>query len=430
MPFQSIPIDHLSVNPANDRHGELRDEAAAIDELFRMHEPRMRALTHDIAAAGRIFDPPLVMLHDDAYVVFDGNRRVTCMKLLIDPEMAPSDEIRNFFREERANFKAHLPTEIQCQLELDRDAIDEILFRRHTGTQGGVGQIGWDDRAKRNFVERTGRGDRVNVGAAIENELRQVNFLPTTKIPWSTLTRLLSSEHFRGRVGISTAGRQFRYTHQREAVLPALQRIANDLAEGHLTLGHLWNNEGKRRYLDELEADGILPTERSRLEHAEQVVAPKAHQRQPGRPPRRHPASRTLIPAGTAAPQWTAQQQKESQIWYELSRLPIRTYPHACAALLRMLLELSIEGYVREHGLQERAELSRRVGAVARSLFERDLLDARYLQEIERIRRDDELISIASMQRLLHSPDFAPMEQEFRAYWNRLGRLITSALTL
>jgi len=95
-----------------------------------------------------------------------------------------------------------------------------------------------------------------------------------------------------------------------------------------------------------------------------------------------------------------------------------------------MLLELSIEGYVREHGLQERAELSRRVGAVARSLFERDLLDARYLQEIERIRRDDELISIASMQRLLHSPDFAPMEQEFRAYWNRLGRLITSALTL
>lgn len=95
-----------------------------------------------------------------------------------------------------------------------------------------------------------------------------------------------------------------------------------------------------------------------------------------------------------------------------------------------MLWELSIEGYVREHDLNERADLSRRVGAVARSLHERDLLDERYVQEIARIRRDDELISVASMQRLLHSSDFAPMEQEFRAYWNRLGRLITAALSL
>lgn len=430
MPFRSIRINQLLVNPANDRHGELRDEATAIDELFRMHEPRMRALTHDIAVAGRVFDPPLVMLHDEMYVVFDGNRRVTCMKLLVNPPMAPNDDLREFFRLERENFVGHPPRRIQCQVEVDREAIDEILFRRHTGTQGGVGQIGWDDRAKRNFVERTGRGAPVNIGAAIENELRDAELLPDTRIPWSTLTRLLSSEHFRGRLGISTTGRQFRYTHQRDAVLPALQRITTDLAEGHLTLGHLWNNEGKRRYLDELEADGILPTERNRLEQPEEGESLRSSSPRQGRPPRRQPASRTVIPVGTETPQWTANQQRVSKIWEELARLPVRTYPNACAALLRMLLELSVEGYIEEHELSERSDLSRRVGLVARSLRERDLLDERYLQEIERIRRDDELISVASMQRLLHSPDFAPMEQEFRAYWSRLGRLITAALSL
>ncbi len=430
MPFQNVLISQLMVNPANDRHGELRDESAAIDELFRMHEARMKNLVSDIVDKRRVFDPPLVMLHDGSYVVFDGNRRVTCMKLLRDPSLAPNDELAQHFLNERQRWQGRFPTRLPCQVEGDRDIIDEILSRRHTGTQGGVGQISWDDRAKHNFVERTGRGGQINVGASIEDLLREEERLPQERIPWSTLTRLLSSEQFRGRVGISAAGRRFRLTHNREAVLEALERIANDLAEGHLTLGHLWNNEGKRRYLDELEAEGILPTEQHRLAEQEEENLTGRPRNPRGRPPRRPPPSRTLIPQGTETPQWTANQQRVARIWEELCRLPIQTYPNATAALLRMLVEHSVEGYIEEHQLNERPDLSRRVRAVAHSLRERDLIDGRYFDELERIRRDDELISVASMQRLLHSPDFAPMEQEFRAYWNRLGRFITAALSL
>lgn len=430
MAFQNILISQLMVNPSNDRHGELRDESAAIDELFRLHEPRMKNLANDIVAQGRILDPPLVMLHDEQYVVFDGNRRVTCMKLLRDPSMAPNDELTQFFRDLRESWTGRFPNRISCQLEEDRDVIDDILSRRHTGSQAGIGQISWDDRAKHNFVERTGRGGQINVGAAVEEFLRDNDRLPAERIPWSTLTRLLSSEQFRGRVGISTAGRRFRLTHDHDAVVNVLERIADDLANGHLTLGHLWNNEGKRRYLDQLEAEGILPTEQHRIANEEGTNQVGPAPARPGRPPRRQPPSRTLIPQGTATPQWTADQQRVARIWEELCRLPLQTYPNAAAALLRMLLEHSVEGYMIEHGLDERPDLSRRVGAVARSLRDRDLIDAQYLDELDRIRRNDQLISVASMQRLLHSPDFAPMDNEFRAYWNRLGRFIIAALSL
>lgn len=429
MAFRDIPINQLQVNPANDRHGERRDESAAIAELFGLHDPRMRGLAQDICSKGRIFDPPLVMLHDGQYVVFDGNRRVTCLKLISDPRLAPDEELRDFFTNLNQQWEGDLPEAITCQIEDDRDLVDDILSRRHTGTLGGVGQIGWDARAKHNFNERTGRGNQFNVSASIEELLQNERRLPDERIPWSTLTRLLSSEQFRNRVGISTAGRQFSLTHDREAVLSALQRITNDLSSGHLTLGRLWNNEAKRRYLDELEADGVLPTERHRLvvEVREQVVPQR---NPPGRPARMVPPSRTLIPQGIETPQWTPRQQRIARVWEELCSLPMQRYPNAVAALLRMLLELSVECYIEEHRLEAGQDLSRRVGAVARSLRERDLIDERYHEEIERLRRNEELISVASMQRLLHSPDFAPMEAEFRTYWMRLGRFLIATLSL
>ncbi len=49
------------------------------------------------------------------------------------------------------------PEEVICQVETEKDDIDEILYRRHTGAQSGVGQSQWDDVAKSNFVNRTGQ---------------------------------------------------------------------------------------------------------------------------------------------------------------------------------------------------------------------------------------------------------------------------------
>jgi hypothetical protein len=82
-----------------------------------------------------------------------------------------------------------------------------------------------------------------------------------------------------------------------------------------------------------------------------------------------------------------------------------------------------------ENGLVVQDNLSRKVGAVASHLLHRQAIDRAYFDELERIRRADELISVASMQRYIHSPDFAPMENELRAYWTRLGRFLIAALS-
>lgn len=239
MPYAELEIDDLTVNPANDRHGELANETAAISELFRLREAHMKRLAADIVQQGLVYDPPLILEDGDAYIVFDGNRRVTCLKLIRDPALAPSQDLQAYFRELRQQWTGELPGRIACQVEADRDVVDSIIYRRHTGAQGGVGQSNWDDRAKHNFVERTGRGGRIDVAVQVEEFLRESGRLPVQQLPRSTLNRLLSSEIFRNRVGISVQGNQFTFTHDPDATVNGLARIAEDLAERRVVLGDL-----------------------------------------------------------------------------------------------------------------------------------------------------------------------------------------------
>lgn len=428
MAYKHIGIDELRVNRANDRHGEVESEPLAFAELFRLHDLQMRNLATDIAQSARVYDPPLVMPEGGAFTVFDGNRRVTCLKLLLDPKRAPSRELQQFFTNLGSQAPVPLPKELTCQVEDDRNLIDNILYRRHTGSRRGVGQLDWNDRAKLNFVERTGQGSGINVAAEVERFLAEDGRLPTGNIPWSTLTRLLSSEEFRNRVGISTAGRKFQITHDRQAVTDSLNRIASDLASQKVTLGNLWNNEGKRAYLNRLQDEGVLPVEIEKLPAAIDP-ADTPHSTARKSVVRAKPLQTTFISADAPHIQWLASQQRARAIWDELRGLEFRDNPNAISALMRILVELAVGGYVSEHNLKTQDTLSHKVGAVSAHLLKRQIIDRPYWDELERLRRDDQLISVASMQRLIHSPDFAPMESELRAYWTRLGRFLIAALS-
>lgn len=135
--YRKLLLSSLIVNPANDRHGELENETAAIAHLFAQQEIHMRNLAKDLVSKGEVFEPPLVFPSGDKYVVADGNRRTTCLKLIENPKRAPTVELQKFFAECRSNWVGMFPERIECRVEPDRDRVDDIFFRRHTGVQGG-----------------------------------------------------------------------------------------------------------------------------------------------------------------------------------------------------------------------------------------------------------------------------------------------------
>jgi hypothetical protein len=435
MTYRNLPLDFLVVNRANDRHGELENETAAIAWLFNNFEQHMRNLSKDIVAKGQLFEPPLVFQDGKKFIVFDGNRRITCLKLLDKPQRAPTIELQEFFVDQRAKWKGDFLHTIECQTELDRDRIDDILFRRHTGTQGGVGQTTWDDRMKSNFINRTGMGGGFNVADEIEKRLSEAGLLPRKKIPRSTLNRLLSAEAFRNRVGFTLNKGKFELTHDEPMVLRALRRITEDLANKHIVLGDIWDVDGKRSYLDQLETEKMLPTAAHSLKNkghtASSAKTALVAQPTPTRVPRPHKRT-TLIPNTTFAIAWAGRIQRHRAIWEELQfHLNLNDHPNAISVLFRVLLELSVENYIERTKLvggTTNGSLAKRVLRVAEDLYKNGKINQKYLELLRKFPQADSLLSADTLNRYVHSPNFAPSTDHLTALWDWLAEFIVQCL--
>lgn len=430
MTYKMLSLESLVVNPSNDRHGELENETAAIARLFALREPHMRNLAKDLALKGEIFEPPLVYPEGDKFIVADGNRRTTCLKLLANPRRAPTVELQDFFTTIRKQWKGKFPDKIQCRIEVNRDRVDDILFRRHTGIQKGIGQAGWNDRMQNNFVIRTGKNSGTNVADEIEKRLKAAELLPSKKIPRSNMNRLLSAEPIRNRLGFSVKKGKFEYLRNEDVVHRALNRVADDLASGRLTLNDIWDTERKLAYIDTLDHDGILPTV---------ADTPKSTPKPKSLPfkPKPSPAPKSeiqshVIPHTEYGVVWTGRLQRHHAIWEELQfKLNLSDHPNAISVLLRVLLELAVEHYIAQNSLStvnDNDKLAKKMLRVAEDLHSNNKINAKYRDVFKKTQNMDALISMDTLNRYVHSPQFAPSPDHLKAMWNTLADFVVHCL--
>ena len=435
MSYKSIPLDKLLVNRENDRHGELENETTAIAWLFSNHLAQMKKLARDIVQAGQLYEPPLVYPDESNYIVYDGNRRTTCLKLLANPKRAPDADLQKFFCDLRGQWQGNFPTRITCRVEADRDEIDEILFRRHTGSQRGVGQSHWDDRMKSTFVNRTGKGGKLNVADEIEERLKAANQLPKGKrIPRSNLNRLLSAEAFRNRVGISTSKGRFQFIRKEDVSLKALARIADDLAHRRITLDDVWDVDRKSTYLDRLESEGLLPTAADAIEKPSKSVGRKPKeasgkkQQKAQKPEKRT----TLIPQVEYGVAWAGRLQRQRAIWDELQfKLELDEHPNAIAVLCRVLLELSVDNYIKQSKLTTASEsdaLLKKLICAAENLESHGKINKRYVEVVRKARTMDAIVSVDTLNKYVHSSSLAPAADHLTALWDAFAELVVHCL--
>src|SRR5690606_1175758 len=100
-----VPLSKLYLDNDNPRHAHIDNEKDIIAELVR-HDQVM-ALARDVADQRDTspLDNIYVMAHETirgGYVVHDGNRRVCALKLLADPDKAPTAKQREQLRKWRA----------------------------------------------------------------------------------------------------------------------------------------------------------------------------------------------------------------------------------------------------------------------------------------------------------------------------------------
>lgn len=437
--LKTIKLSELRVNRSNDRHGDLADEAAGIEWLLSNRAAHMRNLTKDVVISGEVFEPPLVCREADVYTVYDGNRRTTVLKLLSNPKLAPDTKWEKFFADQRKLWNGAFPNQLQCQVEDDQERLDEILYRRHTGNQEGVGQSQWDQTAKRNFERRTGKHTSVDIAEEIENLLSTNGLLDQgTKIKRSNLNRLLSSEKFWNRLGIAVEEKSIVFTHQQDKVLSALSHIAQDLMNERVVLKDIWKNEDKVKYLNRLNRKGVLPTEEERLD---QVVPPNPEGDSPKLNPRKTPTAKAKprqtrknlirdIDLGIKA---NSSNRRALDIIAELQHdLEFGCHDNAIAVLFRVLIEISIEEYLVKNAsirIHSNDNLAKRFSKVNAHMFSQNIIDKKYHQALKKFEQSEPIFSAHTLNAYVHNPSFFPSEQHLKSMWDSVEEFVVSCLS-
>jgi hypothetical protein len=182
-----------------------------------------------------------------------------------------------------------------------------------------------------------------------------------------------------------------------------------------------------------LEREGVLPTAVHTLAKSSAgSPRPATPKPKPSAPPK--PTRRTnLIPQTQYGVTWPGRLQRHHTIWEELQfKLNLSDHPNAISVLFRVLFELSVENYIAQTKLTtitDKDGLGKRVLRVAEDLHANGKIDKKYLGIFQKMQQLDPLVSLDTLNRYVHSPNFAPSPDHLTALWDTLSDFIVHCLS-
>lgn len=207
---RKISIANLLVNKDNPRFEPQSSQREAINRLLEGNMiDKMVHLAEDIAKKG--LNPMERLLvepsgDDKTFVVLEGNRRVSSIKLVKKPTLADDAIVRHRFERLHKMYGDSIQTEIDCCVMEDGDDSNYWIGLKHGDEQEGVGIVKWTSAQKQRFDEQQGKKKSLArqvmtllESSSVSDEVKSL--LP--QISLTSLERLLADKNVRGKLGLT-----------------------------------------------------------------------------------------------------------------------------------------------------------------------------------------------------------------------------------
>ena len=420
-----LPIADLMLDEENPRlDTPNQGQRQTIRALASFQGTRLRALAADIVRYG--LDPSdlfIVMeLENKRYSVLDGNRRLTALKVLENPEIANgaiSASDLSALKQLSREFDPDANDSVLCVVVSDRTEADHWIELKHTGYQDGAGPLRWGPDEGARFRART--------GGTLDADTQALNFLQgrgdidqefRRMVPTTTFRRLLRTPGVRKKLGIEWKDNTLIVTGEEAAVATALLYVADDLSKGRITVRDLDRREDRIRYADSLPPEIVVDQQTSQASRRADVTT---SQRVPTAKSRQRTRDR-LIP-GSAALNVT--DTRIGDIENELKRLSLQQYPNAVSVLFRVFLELSADAFIESAalpGVNEHSSLGSKLQAVTSDLLAKKKLTSQQARVVRRASQRNSYLgpSITGMHEYIHNKHMFPGPADLRAEWDSL----------
>lgn len=255
----TIPLENLLVNSNNPRINPVDNEDSAIKELVDNQSVKLLNLAKDISLHGLLPSiRPIVFIapdEDDKFIVADANRRITCLKLILNneyyKERYPDQRLLISRFAELAT--ENIPTQIECIVyENEEDTLD-MLQKIHTGNNSGVGQDNWGATETSRFKDLKGiKSERYEVLKLMrESEYTDPTVRDALDANWiSKLERLVKDPAILEFIGITfDHDKNLVLLLEEKEVLKPLNKIGFDFAVDKMRADVIWLKEDRENYI-------------------------------------------------------------------------------------------------------------------------------------------------------------------------------------
>lgn len=446
---QAISIGNLLLDTSNYRINRQDSQKAARDAIIAEQGKKLVKLAEDIIQNGlNPFDLPMVIDAVDGnrnFIVVEGNRRLTSILLVMNPELAKDTPIHLAFVKLNKKHAADVPRIFPCVIAKNRKEAQVWINRKHANGLEGAGTEPWSAMAKARADQDQGLArpdmdviDFMLAEGTISDRTRKV--LESSKFSLTTLERLLTTKELQEEIGLTLKGGKVYSYYEKPWLTAVVSDLVSTIAEGKFQNGDRKGKKFTEREVDSPEKRGDFvqalikdhPTRR-KASSPWQVGGAGGGKS----PPKKKPPS-TVKPLPTLADQPNLVPKnfklalpagKINDIFVEMKKLDVKAHRHAVSVLMRVFLELSIEEYLASEGVPlddgKYSTLLKKFRATIQLLEKNGVMTEKELNGIGiELSDKNSLVSPVTLNAYVHSKWMEPDELRLKVTWANLQLML------
>jgi uncharacterized membrane protein YgcG len=448
---QTVPVADLQLDLENFRTGNVADQNGALAVLISRSANKLRGLITSIVENG-FLDLETPCVFPDAtkkgkYVVAEGNRRVSALKIIRTPELAKNTPLMAEVKKLKDVHHPKLPTQIECAVfATKKDCLAYILMRHGYGTDG-AGVIQWNSISKL-------RADTY-VNGTVHQELKVLEFvvqdgklsekrqqvIDDDEVNITNLARITDDLQVRSLLGV-IGGDCTKSSHGHDWLLKVWQRIVEIIIDGvykgeKFTVDKNINNTAQRQEFIKEIIDEVHPPKTSggstssggssgtgastSGSGAGTTGSGGATPGKGGAKPQPTRSRKSLIPKNFNPP--GLKPQKIVNICEELRKLEVKNFPHCAGAMFRILVEFGVENYITLNPtiVPKNDKLVSKIAAVVQHMETGNILTKKQLKPVKDIIGTvSHPISTETLNAYVHNPHVSPNADTLKTEWDNI----------
>jgi len=431
-----LSINQILLDPINPRHDPLQPQIELIKAMIDDQKDKLVKLAQDIIESGLNPADLITVIPNnnekDKFTVVEGNRRITVLKLLNLPSLCHIESIRKKFDALNQRYLENPIKLIKCVLYTDRKEADHWINLKHTGENLGVGTVGWDATNKERFKAQS-RNVKESIGLQLMNfilnnlQLDEVSSKIVRNMPITTVERLIGDPDVRKFLGLEIKDGDLISQINLESASKFLYDFIAPIATGDKKVTDVYYKKDRKKYLDDFGPSPVNTPANISPENWPLNSPPKSAPVRPNTPspspkPRSKPLSiarKYVIPSSSGI---KISVSRINSIYYELKNsLKVDEVPNACAVLLRVFLEVSIDNYnkINSVGAFETEELHKKLVKIADFMKNSGVLKPKELKTVYMAASSPHgLFSTNTFNAYVHDPLIQPKAKELKMTWD------------